>query len=174
MSISAKNFFKITKTLRKNQSFVLGAEKRESSTEKVRKHLSLKNAFYKIEPKTKTKTDLTILDFIRNNNERILSAKTALTSSPPETIEYDLCMINKYDENLNSSLSFISDFDLEEDVKKNDSFNSCEGDAVEEIGIKTKSNKRIIDNLDDEEFNFELEKDWKDIKNFLLKNKSSQ
>lgn len=33
-------------------------------------------------------------------------------------MDYDLCMINKYDENLNTSLSFISEFDLEEDVKR--------------------------------------------------------
>ena len=170
MSVSAKNLIKISKALKRNKALAFETEKRESSTEKVIKHLSLKNAFYKIEPESKTKTDLTILDFIINNNERRFSAKTALTSSPPETMEYDLCMINKYDENLNTSLSFISDFDLEEDVKQNDSFNSCDEDSVEEIEIKTKTNKRFID----EEFDFELEKDWEDIKNLLLKNKSSQ
>ena len=170
MSVSTKNLIKITKVLKRNKTLAFETEKRESSTEKVRKHLSLKNAFYKIEPESKTKTDLTILDFITNNNEGRFSAKTALTSSPPETMEYDLCMINKYDENLNTSLSFISDFDLEEDVKQNDSFNSCDEGSVEEIEIKTKTNKRFID----EEFDLELEKDWDKIKDLLLKNKSSQ
>ena len=52
-------------------------------------------------------------------------------------MKYDLCMINKYDEDLNSDLSFISEFDLEEDENKNDdSFNSSfDENSVEEIEI---------------------------------------
>ena len=64
-----------------------------------------------------------------NDKDCRYSVKTSLTNSNSEKIEYDLCMINKYDENLNSSLSFISEFDLEEDLNENDSFNSCEEDS---------------------------------------------
>ena len=81
-------------------------------------------------------------------------------------------MINKYDENLNDSLSFISDFDLEEDKNKlNDSFSSScyDENSVEQIEIKTKTNKIYNDN---EEYDFELEKEWNDIKESLLKNDS--
>ena len=49
-------------------------------------------------------------------------------------------MINKYEENLNSSLSFISEFDLENnnDIKEDNSFNSeDDDDSVEEIEIIT-------------------------------------
>jgi hypothetical protein len=80
-------------------------------------------------------------------------------------------MINKYDENLNSSLSFISDFDLEEDEENqiDESFNSCENDdsEIEQIEIKNSSKQAFRDNID-EENDVKLEKDWNDIQNFLL------
>ena len=176
MSVSAKNIFNMTKILKNNKDVLFNIRKRETSTEKIGRHLSLKNAFYKTNEKTKTKTDLTILNYITKNSEGRFSAKTSLSDSAPEKLEYDLCMVNKYDENLNTSLSFISEFDLEEDgEKQNDSFNSCDEDScIEEIEIKTKSNKRILDDIENEEFNSELEKDWDDIQNILLKNKSSQ
>ena len=84
-------------------------------------------------------------------------------------------MINKYDENLNNSLSDISDFDLEEDEKKNDSFNSCDNEdsCVEEIEIKTltKTNKKFLDNNEKEQIDFEFEKEWNDIKDLLFNKK---
>ena len=51
-------------------------------------------------------------------------------------------MINKYDEDLNSSLSFISEFDLEnEENGNNDSFNSSfDENSFEEIDIAKKVN----------------------------------
>ena len=176
MSVSAKNMLNMTKILKNNKDVLFNIPKRETSTEKIGRHLSLKNAFYKTNEKTKTKTDLTILNYITKNSEGRFSAKTSLSDSAPEKLEYDLCMVNKYDENLNTSLSFISEFDLEEDgEKQNDSFNSCDEDScIEEIEIKTKSNKRNLDDIENEEFNSELEKDWDDIQNILLKNKSSQ
>ena len=63
-------------------------------------------------------------------------------------------MANNYDEHLNTSLSFISDFPLEEDLKINDSFNFCDNDDcyVEEIEIKTKENKKIINNVNSNEY----------------------
>ena len=56
-------------------------------------------------------------------------------------MKYDLSMINKYDEDLNSDLSFISEFDLEQDEDKNDnSFNSSfDENSVEEIDIILKT-----------------------------------
>ena len=82
-------------------------------------------------------------------------------------------MINKYDENLNTSLSFISEFDLEQDKSKlDDSFNSCGNDenSIEQIEIKTRTNNIYNEN---EEFDFELEKEWNDIQDLLLNKDSS-
>ena len=64
-------------------------------------------------------------------------------SEKSQEMKYDLCMINKYDEDLNSSLSFISEFDLENDENdKDNSFNSSFDDnSVEEIEIIKKSKK---------------------------------
>ena len=51
-------------------------------------------------------------------------------------------MLNKYDEDLNSSLSFISEFDLENDNEDDNSFNSSFDDnSVEEIEIVSKVKK---------------------------------
>ena len=85
-------------------------------------------------------------------------------------------MINKYEEKLNSSLSFISEFDLEEDEKeKGDSFDSLDNvNSVEESEIFIKNNKKIIDlDDDDEEQNKKLEKEWSDIQELLLNKNNS-
>ena len=79
-------------------------------------------------------------------------------------------MINKFDENLNTSLSFISEFDLEDDKKENDSFNSSDNEScIEEIEIK-KNKKMLVEN---EEFYFELDKEWDDIREELLNKESN-
>ena len=89
-------------------------------------------------------------------------------------------MINKYDENLDSNLSFISEFDLEEnESNQNDSFNSCDNDnsLEEEIEIVSKTNNKRIscDNIyKRDETDFDLEKEWKDIKELLLDKKVTQ
>ena len=169
MSVSTKNILKIRKSRKCNELFLTKYEKRDSSLEKLRKHLNLKNVFYEVEPKQKIKKNLTILNYIINTDERKFSAKTALTNSPIDINDYDLCMIKKCDENVNDSLSFISDFDLEEDKSKlKDSFSSScyDENSVEQIEIKTKTNKI---NNDNEEYDFELEKEWNDIKESLLK-----
>ena len=169
MSVSEKNNFKMMKSTKETNVFVSRTERREASLENPRNYLSLKNTFYKIDEKSKINKDLTILNFISNSTEGRFSAKTNLTYSAPEKFEYDLCMINKYDENLNTSLSFISEFDLE-DEKENDSFNSSDnGSCIEEIEIKKNvKNKRILDDEENKEFYFEFEKDWEDIKDTLL------
>ena len=178
MSVSSKNIPINNKSLEENESFLFKKEKREASLEKPTRGFSLKNAFYKKDLEEKINKNLTILNYITNDIDRRYSAKTSLTNSPPEKFDYNLCMINKFDENLNTSLSFISDFDLEEEVnvKKNDSFNSCDNDGscIEEIEIKTKINKISIVNLEKEEIDFEFEKEWKIIKESLLNKESKK
>ena len=92
-------------------------------------------------------------------------------------MKYDLCMINKYDESLNASLSFISEFDLEEEDDENDnnsSFNSLDNDdSVEQVEIKNKNNEKISILEDDEEHKTKLEKEWEDIQDLLLNKNSS-
>ena len=81
-------------------------------------------------------------------------------------------MVNKYNEKLNSSLSFISEFDLEEDEnEKEKSFSSIDNDdSVEQVDIYDKNRRKISFDKDDEE-NEKLENDWKDIKELVLNNK---
>jgi len=172
MSVSSKNNIKIIKYLKRNELSLLKKEKRDLSSEKPRKYLSITNAFYNIEPKVKFNENLAILNYITDKSDGRFSAKTALTNISQSNLDYNLDMIKKYDENLNTSLSFISDFDLEEDLKPNNSFNSCDNDDsyIEEIEIKTKTKKIINNNV----FDIEFEKEWDDITKLLLKNKSSQ
>ena len=172
MSVSSKNNIKIIKYLKRNELSLLKKEKRDLSSEKPRKHLSLKNAFYNIEPKKKFNENLVILNYITDKSDGRFSAKTALTNTSPSDLDYNLDMVKKYDENLNTSLSFISDFDLEEYLKLNNSFNSCDNDdsCIEEIEIKTKTKK----NINNDVFDIEFEKEWDDITKLILKNKSSQ
>ena len=176
MSVSSKNIPINNKSLEENESFLFKKEKREASLEKPTRGFSLKNAFYKKDLEEKINKNLTILNYITNDIDRRYSAKTSLTNSPPEKFDYNLCMINKFDENLNTSLSFISDFDLEEETKNNDSFNSCDNDdsCVEEIEIKYKTNKKSIVNTEKEDIDIEFEKEWKIIKESLLNKESKK
>ena len=113
------------------------------------------------------------LNFIRNT-ERKESSKTNFSDS--SEIKYDLFMVNKFEEKLNGSLSFISEFDLEEDDNKkdNNSFISSDNDNnVEEIIILNKSSKKLLFDKDEEEFNTQLEKEWENIKELALNKKAS-
>ena len=100
----------------------------------VKKHTSLQDDYIK-EEIFKKLNEGTVLHFIRNSRRKE-TVKTNFSENAQE-MKYDLCMINKYDEDLNSDLSFISEFDLEEDENKNDdSFNSSfDENSVEEIEI---------------------------------------
>ena len=82
-----------------------------------------------------------VLNFIRNSKKKD-TIKTNYSEKSQE-MKYDLSMLNKYDEDLNSSLSFISEFDLEnEENEKDNSFNSSfDENSVEEIEIIKKSKK---------------------------------
>ena len=84
-------------------------------------------------------------------------------------MNYDLC--NKYEEYLNHSLSFISEFDLEDDEnEKDNSFDSLNDDkSVEQIEIFSKNGRKCSFDKDDEELKIKLEKEWNDIKDLLLK-----
>ena len=92
---------------------------------KTKKIFKFKNIFYEIESKQKIKKSLTIL----NTNERKYSTKTDLTNSPIDINNYNLCLLNKYEENVNDNFSLISEFGTEEDKSKlNDSFSSSGSD----------------------------------------------
>jgi D-mannonate dehydratase len=156
MSISSNN-------LRINKEENL-KDNQKSST---KKRLSLQDDYFKKEIYKKLNEGC-VLNFIRNSKKKD-TIKTNCSEKSQE-MKYDLSMLNKYDEDLNSSLSFISEFDLEEDEEKksNESFDSFAHDdsGLEIIEIKC-SNKKVNDKLDEND-DIEFEKEWNDIQNFLL------
>ena len=169
MTTYSNNYNKNTNSLINDEFFLSKKENKETSCEMLRSHLHLKNFFYEKDIKKSIKTDFEILNFITDINERRSSAKTNFTNQFSDKVNYELSMVNKYDEKLNDSLSYISDFDLEEDEKINDSFNSSDDENyVEEIEIKTKTNKIVYDKAENKEIESELEKEWFDIKQLLL------
>ena len=169
MSVSQKNILKISKLFDKS-TFIL--REKEKSSGKSHNHLNLKHSLY-INEEKKINSNLCILKFITNESERKYSIKTSISESNPIKYNYELHMINKYDEYMNESLSFISEFDLEkeedEENKFDDSFDSCGHDdsEIEQIEIKN-INRRIVNDKNDEENDIKLEKEWNDIQNFLL------
>ena len=123
MSVSTTNITEIKE---------INKEKENPLKKGVKKFTSLQDDHIKNEIFKKL-NDGTVLHFIRNSN--IEKAKTNFSENAQE-MKYDLCMINKYDEDLNSDLSFISEFDLEEENEKDNSFNSSfDENSVEEIDI---------------------------------------
>ena len=176
MSLSLKTLPHIEKyNIKKDILFPITIN-RANSVEKSPRHISLKNLFYQHENteknKSKIKPDLQILNYIAMPSEKKTSVKTAITYKEPE-FNYNLCMIQKYDENLNTSLSFISEFDLEKEDEKslNESFISSdeENNCEEQIEIKV-STKKLFTYVD-EENDIEFENDWKDIEASLLSKK---
>ena len=171
MSISARHFSKKKKIFKSSLSIKLKPEKRSYSV-KYQSDITLNKNLYNKETKI-INENLLILNYIMNCSQKKFSAKTALTDSSPENLKYDLNMINKYEENINTNLSFISNFDLEDIYKDNNSFNSEEDDNenYEIIENKTKTNKKVVNyRSNDDEVNDKLEKDFLDLKNFLLGN----
>ena len=138
---------------------------------KINRQISVQNDNFKKEIFKKLNEGC-ILNYLRSE-DRKESLKTNFSDSNKE-MKYDLYMINKYDENLNSSLSYISEFDLEEDFnEKDDSFNSLDNDnSVEQIEISNKKSKKKSFSKEDEEHNNQLEEEWNAIKELLL-NKNS-
>ena len=122
---------------------VLANQERQSESQKtaIKKKISFQNADIKKEIDNKL-NEGSILNFIRNSSKNVTN-KTTFSDSSQE-MKYDLSMLNKYDEDFNSSLSFISEFDLEKE--QDNSFNSSfDCNSVEEIDIvsKTKTKKSI-------------------------------
>ena len=130
MSISSNN-------LRINKEENLKDNQKSS----IKKRPSLQDDYFKKEIYKKLNEGC-VLNFIRNSKKKD-TIKTNCSEKSQE-MKYDLSMLNKYDEDLNSSLSFISEFDLEnEENEKDNSFNSSFDDenSVEEIEIIKKSKK---------------------------------
>ena len=129
MSISSNN-------LRINKEENL-KDNQKSST---KKRLSLQDDYFKKEIYKKLNEGC-VLNFIRNSKKKD-TIKTNCSEKSQE-MKYDLSMLNKYDEDLNSSLSFISEFDLEnEENEKDNSFNSSfDENSIEEIEIIKKKKK---------------------------------
>ena len=173
MSITARHFSKKKKIFKSSLSIKLKPEKRSYSV-KYQSDITLNKNLYNKETKI-INENLLILNYIMNCSQKKFSAKTALTDSSPENLKYDLNMINKYEENINTNLSFISNFDLEDIYIDNNSFNSEEDDNenYEIMENKTKTNKKVVNyRSNDDEVNDKLEKDFLDLKNFLLGNMS--
>ena len=123
-----------------NSSKNIRDEKNINSPDKSRLKIFIKNRISLQDDKIKEEifnklNEGTILNFIRKSIKKETSFLNSSENS--SKLKYDLNMINKYEEDSNSNLSFISDFDLEEDEsRKKDSFDSCFDDnSVEEIQI---------------------------------------
>ena len=171
MSISHRHFSNKKKLFKSSLSIKLKPEKRSYSV-KFQSDMALSKNLYKKDSKV-INENLLILNYIMNCSQKKFSAKTSLTDSFPENLKYDLTMINKYEENINSNLSFISNFDLEDVYNEhNDSFNSEEEDDNDnfEIVINPRIiNKKVVNNIDnDDEVNDKLNKDFLDIKRLVL------
>ena len=163
--------FSNQKIFKSSLSIKLKKEKRSYSL-KSQSSLTLNKSIYKKDTKI-LNGNLLVLNYIMNCSQKNFSAKTALTDSSPENFRYDLSMINKYEENINSSLSFISNFDLEEDfINNKESFNSeeeQEDDNFEIIEIKSKYNKKVKNySYKDVLFDDKINKEFLEIKNILL------
>ena len=161
MSLSSKNIHKYIEIFEKD----LDSDIKHKPTQKIKKHISLQNTEYEKEIFRRLNEGC-ILNFIRHS-ERKDTVKTAISETD---MNYELYMINKFDENLNSSLSFISEFSLEEDDKEVDcSFNSCDNDnSVEQIEIVEKNKNKFLDEKEEEEHRSQIEQDWNDIQKLLL------
>ena len=118
-------------------------ETKDKLKKAIKKYTSVQDDYLKSEIYKKL-NEGSILNFICNTSTRN-SLKTDAAEKSSE-MKYELSMINKYDEDLNSSLSFISEFDLENDENDNDSsFDSCFDDnSVEEIDIIKKEKTQKI------------------------------
>ena len=123
-----------------NSSKNIRDEKNINSPDKGRLKIFIKNRISLQDDKIKEEifnklNEGTILNFIRKSIKKETSFLNSSENS--SEMKYDLNMINKYEEDSNSNLSFISEFDLEEDEsRRKDSFDSCFDDnSVEEIQI---------------------------------------
>ena len=162
---SSKNIF------RNNISPVKSGSKiRKNSVENPVKNSKVKGLY----KKDNYNKNLLVLNYIMKKSEKRNSLRTNFSDSifKNEDKKYDLSMVNKYEENLNSSLSFISEFDLENDNnndKVNNSFNSENNDdSVEIINIDKKYKINLNKKRNEEdEIDFKLDQDFIEIKKNL-------
>ena len=110
-----------------------------------------------------------IISLFIGKNKRRSSVKTAHTNiCIPMRFDYDLNEVKKFDE-LNNSLSDISEFDLEKSEEEKSEFNSSEEDDsfIEEeiIFKKEKLNRKKLD----AEYEIELDKELENIMQELKK-----
>ena len=106
-----------------------------------------------------------ILSIIKENNKKS-SKKTVFSSSYIKLKDYE---INKFDE-LNKSLSNISNFDLEKEDDGDSSFNSSKINEIEfiEIIIPEKMRNKKEENI---EYEIELDKEFEEIKKEVFNEK---
>ena len=161
MSLSSKNIHRKYDFFEKD----LDSDIKHKPTQKIKKLTSYQNNEFQKEIFRRLNEGC-VLNFIRISDRKD-TLKTAILET---NTKYELYMINKFDENLDSSLSFISEFNLEEDEKEfNSSFSSCDNEnSVEQIQILDKNKKKILDEKEEEEHRSKLEQDWNDIQNLLL------
>ena len=124
---------KSTNNIRENKIININSPEENAIGKFSDKRISLQNEHIKKEIYIKLNEGI-ILNFIRT------STKKADSSENSSEMKYNLNMINHYEEESNSDLSFISEFDLEErENKNNESFDSCcDENSVEEIDIVNK------------------------------------
>ena len=129
MSTSSKNLNENVINIKDNQ--------KDKLKEPIKKRNSVQDDYFKKEIFKKL-NEGSVLHFIRSIAKKD-TVKTTFSEKPQE-MNYNLSMLNKYDEDLNSSLSFISEFDLENDENdKDNSFNSSlDENSVEEVEITKK------------------------------------
>ena len=95
-------------------------EVQKSISKKFKKVISLTNDNIKNEIYKKL-NEGSVLNFIRTSKKK---ATIRIDDSDSQKMKYDLSMLKKYEEKPNKNLSFISEFDLENEDKGNNSFNS--------------------------------------------------
>ncbi len=140
---SPKKYSKKIVLSSKNISPVRSSSFTRNNTSKYLSSLSLlkHRNFYKKNVQ-KYNQNLVILNYIMNCAEKNFSTKTGISASNQDYFYYDSTMINKYEEDLNSSLSYISDFVIEQKENSENSFDSeIDDDSFEEIEINTSKNK---------------------------------
>ena len=135
------------------------------------KEKELRNKFTNEEKVSKSnKYQNSILSLFTGKNKRRSSLKTADTKlCAPMNYDYDLNEVKKFDE-LNNSLSDISEFDLEKSEDEKSKFNSSEEDDsfIEDQEIIFKKEKMNHKKLD-VEYEIELDKEMENIMKELKK-----
>ena len=114
-----------------------------------------------------------ILSLLANKNDKKKNSfRTVDSILKTSNLEYSFDEIKRFDE-LNNSLSDISEFDLEKEKEDTSEFNSSEdeSDDSEDIKIEKKERRNFNRKENYDEFENEIEKEYKEILNQLNKEK---